>query len=283
VPSVGKRERVLQDTRFSRLLACAVTGILLLPVAASAEPCGGQTACRLEGGNYRIEMPGSGRAKAVYVYFHGFKSSAQLQMQQRYLIDTTLAHHLAFVAVDGIAGSWSYPNSFATRRDEQRFIGEVFENLEHRFGFSSERTIIGGFSIGASMAWYTACQQGGRTSAMVTFSGVFWDPLPEPADCVADIPQMIHFHGMADTTFPLAGRAIGNGRHQGDTLKSIAVLRDRAKCDLADFDYVKVGSVDCGGILSCARGASVICLHTGGHEARADMLNAALTAIGYPK
>jgi polyhydroxybutyrate depolymerase len=273
----------LLDTRISRLLACAVTGILLLPIAASAEPCGGLTACAIEGGNYRIEMPSDGRAKAVYVYFHGFKSSAQLQIQQRYLIDTTLAHHLAFVAVDGIAGSWSYPNSFANGRDERYFIGEVFDDLSRRFGFSSDKTIIGSFSIGASMAWYIACQQANRASAMVTFSGVFWDPLPKPADCVADIPRMIHFHGTADTVFPLAGRAIGNGRHQGDALKSIAVLRERAGCDLARAYRKTIDGTDCEDVPGCTGGDSILCIHDGGHEARADMLDAALTMIGYPK
>lgn len=259
-------------------------GFLLPPTAAVAtHTCGGQIACKVDGGSYRIEMPSGGRAKAVYVYFHGYKSSADLQMQQRYLIDLVLAHHLAFVAVDGIAGGWSYPNSFAHRRDEKRFITRVFDDLERRFGFSPDMTIIGGFSIGASMAWYTACQQGGRASAMVTFSGVFWDPLPKPADCVPDIPQMIHFHGIADTTFPLAGRVVGNGRRQGDALKSIAVLRERAGCDLAKAYREIIDGIDCEDVPNCASGDSILCIHDGGHEARADMLDAALTKIGYPK
>ncbi|WJH38809.1 alpha/beta hydrolase (plasmid) [Aliirhizobium terrae] len=144
-------------------------------------------------------------------------------------------------------------------------------------------TIIGGFSIGASMAWYTACQQGERASAMVTFSGVFWDPLPKPTDCAPDIPQMIHFHGTADTVFPLAGRAIGKGLHQGDTLKSIAVLRERAGCDLSRAYSKTIDGTDCEGVHDCTGGDSVLCIHGGGHEARADMLDAALTMIGYPK
>jgi polyhydroxybutyrate depolymerase len=259
-------------------------GFLLPPTAAVAtQTCGGQIACKVDGGSYRIEMPSDGRAKAVYVYFHGYKSSADLQMQQRYLIDAALKHHLAFVAVDGIAGGWSYPNSFAHRRDEKRFVTHVFDDLERRFGFSSDRTIIGGFSIGASMAWYTACQQGDRASAMVTFSGVFWEPLPKPADCVADIPRTIHFHGRADTVFPLAGRAIGNGRHQGDALKSIAVIRERASCDLAKAYRKTIDGIDCEDVPDCTGGDSILCIHGGGHEARADMLDAALTKIGYSK
>jgi polyhydroxybutyrate depolymerase len=258
-------------------------GLMLLSIAGPAAACGGRSACRVEGGDYRIEMPGDGNAKAVYVYFHGYKSSADLQMQQRYLIDTTLAHHMAFVAVDGIAGGWSYPNSFTERRDERRFIGQVFDDLRKGFGFTPDRIIIGGFSIGASMAWYTACQQGERAAAMVTFSGVFWDPVPKSSDCVADIPAMIHFHGRADTTFPLQGRAVGNGLHQGDAFKSIAVFRDRARCDLGQARPVAIAGVDCEEVPGCARGDSILCIHDGGHEARADMLDGALTMIGYPK
>jgi polyhydroxybutyrate depolymerase len=268
----------------SLLLASAAIQLVFLSTAALAgETCGGDIACRIEGGSYRIEMPSAGEAKAVYVYFHGYKSSADLQMQQRYLIDTALAHHLAFVAVDGIAGGWSYPNSFADRRDEKRFIGQVFDDLEARFGFQPARTIIGGFSIGASMAWYTACQQGERAAAMVTFSGVFWRPLPKPSDCVADIPAMVHFHGKADTTFPLHGRAIGNGLHQGDAFESIAVLRDRARCDRGRAHPVEIDDIACEDVPDCLQGDSIVCIHDGGHEARADMLDGALTMIGYPK
>jgi polyhydroxybutyrate depolymerase len=247
------------------------------------QTCGEQIPCKVDGGNYRIEMPKNGTAKAVYVYFHGYKSSADLQMQQRHLIDMALAHDIAFVAVDGIDGGWSYPNAFARRRDEERFVSRVFDDLKGRFGFSAETTIIGGFSIGASMAWYTACQQGERVSAMVTFSGVFWDSLPKSEDCTAGVPRVIHVHGRADETFPLVGRAVGDGLHQGDTLKSIAVLRNRAGCVLEDVDHPTVGGIVCESISGCARGDSILCLHPGGHEARADMLDAAFTMIGYPK
>jgi polyhydroxybutyrate depolymerase len=93
-----------------RFLATA----LCLAAASSAfasTTCGGGTACVVDGGDYRIALPKDGDVRGVYVFFHGYKSSAELQMQQTYLVDTTLAHHLAYVAVDGIDGSWSYPNA----------------------------------------------------------------------------------------------------------------------------------------------------------------------------
>jgi polyhydroxybutyrate depolymerase len=261
--------------------------ILLVAIAPSdvlaKTPCGGEIACRVHEGDYHIELPTDGDLRGVYVYFHGFKSSAELQMQQRPLVNITLAHHLAYVAVDGTDGSWSFPNSARPGRDEETFIGEIFDDLGARYGFTSDKTVIGGFSIGASMAWYTACQQGGRAAAMVTFSGVFWNPLPKAGDCVRQIPPMVHFHGTADQTFPLAGRAIGPNFHQGDAFKSMAIMRDRAKCDIKDEKKITLDGILCSDVPNCLRGHSIMCVHNGGHEARADWLDAGLTELGFPK
>ncbi|MEH7871244.1 poly(3-hydroxybutyrate) depolymerase [Rhizobium laguerreae] len=267
----------------SRLFAVLVFFVAIPSSVFAMTTCGGDVACSVRGGDYRIELPSDGDLRGVYVFFHGFKSSAKLQMRQRRLVDMTLAHHLAYVAVDGIEGSWSFPNSAQSGRDEKAFIADVFQDLHNRYGFSPDKTVIGGFSIGASMAWYTACQQGERTRAMVTFSGVFWNPLPKAADCVAAIPPIIHFHGTADQTFPLSGRAIGTRFRQGNAFESIAIMRSRGKCDVTIARKVTLDGIQCDDVPRCIRGDSVMCIHNGGHEARADMLDAALTAIGFPR
>ncbi|WP_416067480.1 alpha/beta hydrolase family esterase [Rhizobium sp. ZK1] len=249
----------------------------------AAVPCGGSVACPLKDGDYRIELPKNGDIRGAYVFFHGYKSSAELQMQQRPLVDTTTSHHLAFVAVDGINGNWSFPNSARPGRDEKQFIADVLEDLRQRYGFTPDKTVIGGFSIGASMAWYTACQQGEKAVALLTFSGVFWDPLPKAEDCVAEVPPTIHFHGTADQTFPLAGRALGANFQQGNAYDSMAILRARAKCDVKDAKTITLDGIKCDDVPGCIRGDSIMCIHNGGHEAHADMLDAGLTAIGFPR
>lgn len=279
--------------RFMSLPPSLATGLaglalLALPDAGRAgQPCGGDIACLVDGdgdgGEYRIELPQDGDTRGVLVYFHGYKSSGEDQMRHRQLVETALAHHLAFAAVDGKDGSWSFPNTRSGTRDDMRFIGKVFDDLQSRYGFTADKRLVGGFSIGASMAWYTACQQGGRVAGMVTFSGVFWNPLPKPADCVAALPPMIHFHGTADRTFPLAGRPIGKSLHQGDTFKSIAIYRDRAQCDLPAAGEMMVEEIACDAVPHCRRGASTACIHAGGHEVRADLLDAGLTALGFAK
>jgi polyhydroxybutyrate depolymerase len=133
------------------------------------------------------------------------------------------------------------------------------------------------------MAWYTACQQGEKAKAMVTFSGVFWDPLPKDTDCVTDIPPIVHFHGSADQTFPLAGRAIGTQFHQGDAFASMAIVRARARCNVSNAKTITLDGIQCDDVPDCVRGDSIMCIHTGGHEARADMLDAGLTAVGFPR
>lgn len=265
------------------LLAALLVQATLPSEALPASACGGKIPCLVQGGDYRIELPQDGDIRGVYVYFHGFQSSADLQMRQRPLVDTALAHHVAYVAVDGTDGSWSFPNSARPGRDEKAFIAGVFDDLRARYDFTPEKTVIGGFSLGASMAWYTACQQGGSIAAMITFSGVFWKPLPRAEDCVANLPPIVHFHGTADQTFPLTGRTVGGHFHQGNAFDSMMVMRARAGCKVKDAKPITLAGIRCDDIPGCVRGDSIMCIHDGGHEARPDMLDSALTAVGFPR
>lgn len=235
----------------------------------------------LPDGEYRIVLP-EGPARGAYVFLHGYQSSAELTLRdQRPLVDVALAHGLAFVAVEGENGTWSIPHSPAGGRDEPAFIGEVLDDLAARHGFTAANTLIGGFSQGASVAWYAACAEGGRFAGMVTFSGVFWNPAPTAGDCVADIPPAVHFHGIADRTFPLAGRAIGADFHQGDTFESLAVLRAAAGCPAGVAEPVTVAGLVCESVPQCRRGAISLCLHPGGHATDAGQLDAGLTLLGF--
>lgn len=263
---------------FGSALAC-LAGV---PAIAAEEPCGGPTPCAVELGSYRIELPEQQPAAGAYLFFHGYQGSADAQMKARGLVNAAHAHGLAFVAVDGLDGTWSHPGAPAQARDERRFIGEVLDDLSRRYGFGPDKIVLGGFSQGASMAWYAACDLGDRASGVVTFAGVFWDPLPKPSDCAAVPPPFIHFHGTNDHTFPLTGRPIGDHWHQGDTLKSIAILRERAACTGVEPAPATLAGIDCEVAAGCARGGLALCLHPGGHEIRAEWLDAALGHLGWP-
>ncbi len=264
------------------LLAFVCLVALSGPAVSGAESCGETTACAVIGGEYRIALPDA-PVKGAYVYFHGYKGSAADQMRQKALVDTVLAHHLAFVALDGYEGSWSIRGGPERARDDQAYLRAVLEDIGKRHGFTARNTLVGGFSLGASMAWYAACEQGNRFAGMITFSGVFWEPLPKPSECTAGLPPMIHIHGRVDGTFPLKGRAIGTHFHQGDTFRSIKIYRERAACAPAEAAEPLVADMECEVARSCTRATSTLCLHPGGHEVRRGDLDAALTAIGFPR
>ena len=266
---------------FKWILALAALPLVTASVAMADSDCGAASACKVAGGDYRIAMP-QGEVRGAYVYFHGYTGSAADQMRQKALIETVLSHHVAFVALDGVDGSWSIPGGPENARDDQAYLGSVLADIRRRHGFKPANTLVGGFSLGASMAWYAACRQGDRFAGMITFSGVFWDPLPKPTDCVRRLPPMIHIHGRADGTFPLKGRAIGSGYHQGDTFDSLAIYRKRAACAAPKPGKPLVADLSCEVASGCSRGESRLCLHAGGHVVRAGDLDAALTAMGYP-
>lgn len=260
-----------------------VIGITLMAangsVIAGEPTCGDSIVCTIADGSYRIEFPSGRQAAGVYVFFHGYQSSAALQMEDRALVDTALKHGLAFVAVDGLGGTWSHPNAPFHHRDDIAFAGRVLDDLQTRFGFGPDKVVLGGFSQGASMAWYSICRLGDRVSGAVTFSGVFWNPLPRPQDCPAVSPPLFHFHGRADRTFPLAGRAVTATAHQGDTFQSMAILRQGASCSTTNIKTVIVGGVTCR-VDDCLRGSLSLCLHDGGHMVDPAWLDGALSQLG---
>lgn len=259
----------------------AAAAASLLPLQTLAADCGGDTECRIKNGSYRIELLPEGRSKGVVVFFHGYKSSAEAQMKHRALVEVAHAHGLAFAAADGLNGTWSHGGAPSQDRDETAFVGTVFDDLETRFGFTSSNIVVSGFSQGASMAWYTLCNQGKRFAGAVTFSGVFWNPLPAPEDCAAGIPPAVHFHGRADRTFPLSGRPIGTRFHQGDTFLSRDVIRESAGCTMPSAVKKTIGGIECDIDRGCGRGDLALCIHDGGHRADPALLDAGLTQIGF--
>lgn len=253
----------------------------LLPLPSLAAGCGGVVECRVEDGSYRIEQLPEGKSKGVVLFFHGYKSSAEAQMKHRALVEVAHAHGLAFAAVDGVNGTWSHGGSPSQDREETAFIAQVFDDLQARFGFSSGKIVVSGFSQGASMAWYTLCSQGRRIAGAVTFSGVFWNPLPAPEDCAEGIPPVVHFHGQADRTFPLAGRAIGTRFRQGATFASRDIIRQSAGCTMPSVREKKIGGIMCEVDQGCGRGDIALCIHEDGHRVDPGLLDAGLTQIGF--
>lgn len=263
-------------------MKAAIIALLWLGMVGSGQAgptgtCGGDRPCTVGGqGNYRIETPDG--ATGVMVWFHGYKGSAAATMDNRALVRAATDRGLAFAAVDGFNNTWSHPGAISTARDDVAFVGRVLDDLEARFGFGAGAVILAGYSQGASMAYYSVCAMGGRAAGAVMLSGTFWRPIPDT--CTADVPPLVHVHGTADRTFPLAGRAIGSRHHQGDTFKGLALLAGAAQCDGPTATDALAAGLDCQVWSGCKRGPLTLCLHGGGHSADPAFLSAGLAALG---
>jgi polyhydroxybutyrate depolymerase len=253
------------------ILACLTSGAGATDFAKAA--CGGPEACVVASGRYRLALPAT-EPQGALIFFHGYQSSADAFMHNDALIAAANRAGLALVLPDGMGESWSFPHSPSSARDDIAFVGEILDDLDRRFGFGPNKTFVAGFSMGASMAYYAVCAYGARMAGVITIAGVLWEPLPDVETCKGPIPPMVHIHGTNDGTFPLAGRQIGASHHQGDTRKSIALLRTIAHC--GPPHPRQIGDLTCEETGCAAGGPVVLCLHGGGHELGISWLEAAL-------
>lgn len=215
-----------------RALALAA---LMAPATALAD-CGEVAGpCEIDGGSYHVQLPAdaSGPVPAI-VFLHGWGASGEGMLRMG-LADAAGARGWAFVAPDGVpregrpGRSWSFhPERREGRRDERAFLADVMADAAERHGIDPDRTILGGFSIGGSMASYVACEGPGDFAAFAPVGGAFWRPHPE--GCAGPV-RLIHTHGWRDMTVPLEGRIVGSGFGQGDVFQSLQIWREANGCD----------------------------------------------------
>jgi polyhydroxybutyrate depolymerase len=234
--------------------------------ADPVEACPGEQGCQVEGGHYRLVLPDAASPHAPFaalMFFHGWQGSAEETAADPGLRALATRLGIALIAPDGAGRTWSYPGSPGRHRDEFAFVGRVLDDVAARFPVDSRRIMASGFSQGGSMVWYLGCRTPERFRAFAPVAGAFWEPLP--ASCAGPRPALIHTHGTADGTVPLAGRALRSGFRQGDVFRSLAILDPQARAvTVADF----INSPDA---LSCLRLSAAnttpleLCLHAGGH------------------
>ncbi len=189
--------------------------------ADPVEACPGEQGCQVEGGHYRLVLPDAAPAAPLpaLMYFHGWQGSAEETAADPGLRALATRLGIALIAPDGAGRTWSYPGSPGRHRDEFAFVGRVLDDVAARFPVDSRRIMASGFSQGGSMVWYLACRTPERLRAFAPVAGAFWEPLP--ASCTGPRPALVHTHGTADGTVPLAGRALRSGFRQGDVFRSL--------------------------------------------------------------
>ena len=95
-----------------------------------------------------------------------------------------------------------------------------------------------------------------------------------PEACATGPVNLRHVHGRADTTVPLAGRAIGSHARQGDILKGFAVWRAEDRCKEPPDRRTAEGKLDCEVWSACGTGGALqLCLDPGDHEIQAAWLD----------
>lgn len=265
--------------------ACSIllaSTFLAAPVHADdAAGCGGVTPCALDGGEYYIHMPQArvtDEPIGAILYLHGHRGKAVNAIRNQGFQRMADKLGVAFVAVQGVNGTWSFPTAPRNLRDESVFFDNVLEDLHDRFGVERDRTMLSGFSSGGFMTWYLACENAGRFSGYAPIAGAFWEPLPE--NCPTDNPYLFHVHGTSDTVVPLAGRWLGGGQwKQGDVFESFDVWRRQNGLSEASSEKLTDGNLQCerwapeGGLFE-------LCLHDGGHSVEAKWIERAWNELG---
>jgi polyhydroxybutyrate depolymerase len=247
-----------------------LTGILW-----AETPCGQETPCTIEGGDYHLVFPtgwdGATPLPAL-VFFHGHNSSSRSIFRAGSLRRDFAEQGYLLIAPNGarFAGrntrGWPAREGVTDARDDIAFTLAVLDDAAARVPIDPARVFAGGFSAGGSMAWRLACygNAAGRFAGFVSVSGALRRPIPDQA-CPTGPIRMLHIHGFTDRQVPLEGRGIRDW-HQGDVFESLGLARATNDCrSNPDRIWVEDGFRCRDWSASCQRGGLRLCLHDGGH------------------
>lgn len=234
---------------------------------ATAQDCGGEAPCAVEGGAYHVVAPpgwdGRTRLPAT-IFFHGWRSSAAAFLADEPFKAAFAAEGVLLVLPDGLNGTWAHQGSPSRARDEIAFMDAVRADLLARWPVDPDRLLVTGFSQGGSMAWDLACQRGRDYAAFAPIAGAFWEPLPE--SCAGGPVRLLHIHGLDDPVVPMEGRWIRNTWKQGDVHESLARLEAANGCPAGPTGQEAMGELACEVWSACGSGRELrLCLHPSGH------------------
>ncbi|MTI00324.1 PHB depolymerase family esterase [Roseibium sp. RKSG952] len=247
---------------------------------ANAEKCGGEKPCKVADGEYFIHLPPGiqpGEGVGAIFFVHGYKGSGLNEIRNKSFLKMADDLGVAFVAVNGIEGTWSFPNAPRALRNEFQYFDEVIDSVVASFPVNRNRIMLSGFSSGAFVTWYMACDNSERFAGYAPIAGAFWKPLPD--QCATKTPYLFHVHGTQDKTVPFGGRPLGGGRwHQGDVMESFNVWLRRDGLTETSSNTYDDGELSCES-WTPEQGFLELCLHQGGHSVKADWIKRAWLAL----
>lgn len=263
----------MTEPKIGASLALAAAALFVGTGMAAACAPGGDP-CQIRDGEYFIALPDNaeGPVPAV-IWLHGFGGSAGSAMRGRNVVPPLLDNGYAVIAPQGtpMGGDrrgyrWNFRGDPGlAERDETAFLQSVRTDAAARFGIDASRVTLGGFSNGAFLVSYIACETPGAFDSYAPVSGTFWRPHPDT--CEGPV-RLFQTHGWHDTVVPLEGRPLGGGRFlQGDVFAGLEIWREANQCARPDADETGLD----GAFLrrswnACAPGASLeFALFDGGH------------------
>ncbi len=248
-------------------------GLSLFAGPASAGCGAAPGPCLLARGEYELVLPPAGGVNLPSVMFlHGAGSSGKTTMGNKRLINSLVSRGYAVLAPTGGRRFRKGPgyvwNFYPGRegRDAARFLREVAADAAGRFGLNRERMLLAGFSAGAFMVNYLACDDPGAFAAYAPVSGGFWRPHPQR--CAGPV-RLLHTHGWSDKTVPLEGRVLGGGKYeQGDIFAGLGIWRAANRCVGQDPDsHSETGVFWRRKWSDCAPGSALeLAMFSGGHR-----------------
>jgi polyhydroxybutyrate depolymerase len=247
--------------------------------ASVAQACGADSDCVLGDRSYRISLPESAEGPVgALIWAHGYRGSAEGAMRNGSLRRMAHEQGLAFIAAQGVEGTWDLPNGprtmDSTGAAEFAYFEAVIADAVARHGIDPDRVVAAGFSAGGMMVWNLACARPALFAGFVPVSGTYW--LEPPATCAQPVASIVHIHGDRDETVPLDGRPIGETR-QGKVSDSLTMYGTFG-------NFGPAQKRDAGG-LACteraARSGDILdfCLFEGGHSFRTEFLQHAIERL----
>ncbi len=262
--------------RVSAVAGAALAAVLLGPAGGVRAGCvDTDSACEISSGSYHVELPSTAVAAPglpALIFLHGWGGSGQGTLSNRGMVEAVLARGYAVIAPDGLpraqgnGRSWSFHPDRPAGRDETAFLIAVADDAAARFGVDRGRMLLGGFSIGGSMASYVACAAPDAFAAFAPVAGSFWRPLP--GRCAGPV-RLLHTHGWTDATVPLEGRRVGSaGATQGDVFAAQEIWRQANGCDrIRPDNFGEAGAFWWRRWTDCKQGSALeFALHPGAHD-----------------
>ncbi|SFI34432.1 polyhydroxybutyrate depolymerase [Jannaschia pohangensis] len=194
--------------------------------------------CSIDSGTYHVALPATPEGDLPAVLFlHGAGGTGRGVLGMTGTIKALTDRGYAVIAPDGLpwrpgrsGGIWSFLPAIQRdkARDEPAFFAAVVADAATRYDVDPDRVALAGFSAGAFMVNYLACDTPEAFAAYAPVAGGFWRPHPE--NCAGPV-RLLHTHGWTDGTVPLEGRPLRNGAWlQGDIFEGLGLWRAANGC-----------------------------------------------------